>query len=80
MTALEVFSCWLASCPYCEAAPSSPSRSTIEYALAAVAAIVVGLAVRRSVKCLINPGEQAPNHIKSTVLDDAVVCEREDPA
>lgn len=79
MTVLELSSRWLAACPYCEAAPSAASRSPIDYALAAVAAVVVGLAVRHSVKCLINPGEHSPSHIKSTVLDDVVVCEREDP-
>lgn len=79
MTALELSSRWLAACPYCEAAARAASRTPIDYALAAAAAVVVGLAVRHSVKCLINPGEHSSSHIKSKVLDDAVVYEREDP-
>jgi hypothetical protein len=78
VTGLAESALWLAACPYCEAAPSVSSRSPVEYALAAVAAVVVGLAVRHAIKCLIHPGEQAASHIKSTILDDSVVCERED--
>lgn len=75
---LELSSRWLAACPYCETAASTTSRSPLDYALTAAAALIVALAVRHSVKCLINPGERSPGHIKSTVLDDVVVYERED--
>jgi hypothetical protein len=76
---LEVSSRWLAACPYCEEAPNIAGRSPLDYAVAIAAAVVVAVAVGHSVKCLINPGENAANHIKTTVLDDAVVYEGEDP-
>lgn len=49
-----------------------------DYAIVAIAIVVLVLSLFLSIKYLIRPGEKEGNHIKKKILDDDLPVEREE--
>jgi hypothetical protein len=47
-----------------------PPQGPLDYAIVAVAVVLVALTAVQMIRRIIHPGEHAPDHIKRTVLRD----------
>jgi hypothetical protein len=56
---------------WCGAPPADPFAAALGWLLIAAAAAAVAFAFAQAVRFTWRPGEEAPDHVKRTIFDDA---------